>query len=259
MRLHLLTSVHAELAEHLSETAASVAALRAMVGTAGTEVLWHVVVDGQGEPPVCPVEADTYQVAARQIGVSAARNMALAATGGDGWVFRLDGDDTVDVGGWKMLLADPRFGTTPWHPTNLTDQNGLPTAHWFAEPHLWQIRAVEEHWTSPMPFHPSNIVVQTQLALSVGGWPALRVNEDILWCFGLNQHAAGLALPHVTLRYRRWEQQTVNGNSYLLDKAKAFQFIEAVTNARRKLTGWPPVSAPQTEVEALRLPTRAPG
>lgn len=258
VRLHLLTAVHAALTDHLHETAASVSALRSRLAETGTEVLWHVVVDGAGEQPERLDDADTFQVAARQIGVSAARNMALAATSGDGWVFRLDGDDTLDVDGWEALLADPRFGSTPWHPTNLTDQDGQPTPHWFAEPRRWEAREVEEQWTSPMPFHPNDVVARADLVLAIGGWPAMRVNEDILWCFGLNQHAPGLALPYVTLRYRRWERQTVSDDRYLADKDAAFRFIEAVTNARRATAGLSPVRAPRPGAGTLYLPTQKP-
>ncbi len=258
MRLHLLTAVHTTLAEHLDETAASVADLRDNLRADDIDVLWHVVIDGEGIPPHRPEGSHTYKVAGRQIGVAAARNLALSATSGDGWVFRLDGDDTLDVEGWQSLLADPLFGTTHWHPTNLTDQHGKPTPHWFNTSRLWGRHAVEENWTTPMPFHPNNVVVKAELALEVGGWPALRVNEDILWCFALNQCEAGHALPHVTLRYRKWEQQTVNGDRYLADKAAAFTFIEAVTNTRRTKTGLAPIRAPKLTHDAPSSQTQHP-
>jgi hypothetical protein len=259
MRLHLLTAVHADLCGHLRETALSVAKLRAALASAGVEVLWHVVVDGEARPPARPDGADTCQVAGRQVGVSVARNMALSVIGGDGWVFRLDGDDVLDTAGWEALLADPRFGSTLWHPTNLTDPDGRRAPHWFEEARLWQAREVEERWASPMLFHPSNVVVAAELALAVGGWPAMRVNEDILWCFSLNQQAPGLALPHVTLRYRRWENQTVSDPSYAGAKAGAFRLIEAVTNARRAAAGLDPIRAPQPGVAAMYRTGWSPG
>lgn len=253
MRLHLLTAVHASLCEHLDATSSSVAELRARLAPTGTEVLWHVAVDGDAPPPLRPDGADTFKVVGRQVGVSVARNLLLGAMGGDGWVFRLDGDDVLDCAGWEGLLSDPRFGSTLWHPTNLVCQDGGRTPHWFDAERLWQPREVEELWTSPMLFHPNNLVVASSLALAAGGWPALRVNEDILWCFTLNRQEAGLALPHVTLRYRRWDRQTVGEGDYLAAKADAFRLIEAVTNARRAEDGLEPVRAPRLGGAALYL------
>jgi hypothetical protein len=183
--------------------------------------------------------------------VSVARNLALSATDGTGWSFRLDGDDTLDVDGWCALVRDPRFGTTPWHPTNLLDHEGHRSVHWFDDERLWAPREVEERWTSPMPFHPNNVVVRSDLALGVGGWPAVRVNEDLLWCFALNEHEPGLALAHVTLRYRKWERQTVGAARYVTDKTAAFAYIERVVNARRARAGLAPIVAPPAGPGAL--------
>jgi hypothetical protein len=253
--LHLLTGVHCDRAGYLGDAARSVAELRAALQPSGVDVQWHVVVDGAGVLPAPPPAATTLRHVGRQVGVSACRNLALAATGGDGWVFRLDGDDELDVPGWVALVADPAFGTAEWHPTNLTDQHGHPTAHWFAQPRRWERWEVVEAWASPMPFHPNNVVVRAGLALAVGGWPALRVNEDLLWCFSLNEVAPGLALPHVTLRYRRWDEQVVAAADYLADKTAAFGLIAAVVNARRARAGLAPVVQPAAGVGALYLPS----
>jgi hypothetical protein len=254
MRLHLLTGVHQNLTEHLEATNRSVAELQDALRSRGVDVQWHVVMDGPGGPYEPPAAATSFHRAGRDIGVSACRNLALSATGGEGWVFRLDGDDEVDIPGWVALVDDPSFGAAEWHPTNLTDQHGQPTVHWFDQVRWWKPREVEESWTSPMPFHPNNVVVRTELALAVGGWPALRVNEDILWCFSLNDTTPCLALPHITLRYRRWEHQVVADANYLTDKQTAFALIAAVTNARRTRSGLDPITPPTAGAGALYLP-----
>ena len=252
--LHLVTAVHRGLAEHLGATAASVAALRA--ATPGRDVFWHVTVDGEGG--ACPDApgADTLICAQHTMGVSAARNAALAAAAEGGWVFRLDGDDCLDVDGWVELFADPLFGTTAWCATNLLTFDGQQTVHWFDAPRRWARGQVAEQWTAPMLFHPNNIVVDAALALATGGWPALRVNEDIAYCFAVNDAEPGVALPHVTLRYRKWAHQTVAQDTYLRDKADAFATIAAVANARRARIGLGPVTAPQVGSAALYAPGR---
>lgn len=182
-----------------------------------------------------------------------ARNLALACTGGSGWVFRLDGDDVLDVDGWVALVSDPRFGQFLWHPTNLVDMEGVATPHWFRSSRVWGVRQVEEEWSSPMPFHPNNIVVDASLALRSGGWPALEVAEDLLWCFTIGGLEEGLSLPHVTLRYRRWGMQTVASEGYLRSKSSAFRFAEGVVNARRAACGLEPVRAPAVGGASLYL------
>lgn len=249
--VHLVTAVHRDLAEHLGATGSSIDVLRAAVPH--RTFVWHVVVDGAG-PPGPPVPgADTCLWAGRSLGVSAARNAALAGVGG-GWVFRVDGDDLVDSDGWAGLLADPGFGSAPWCATNLLTVDGEPTPHWFDRPRTWAAGEVAEAWTTPMVFHPNNIVADASLVLAVGGWPAIGVNEDIAFCFAINDLAAGAALPHVTLRYRKWAHQTVAGDTYVRDKAAAFAFIAASATARRARYGGRAVRAPAVLPGSLYLP-----
>lgn len=244
VEVHLLTAVHALLADHLDATDRSVSSLRAAVRHLGIHLYWHVVVDGQHPPPMRPSAATSFTTPCADMGVSAARNLALDAVEAEGWIFRLDGDDTVNVPGWQRLLTDPLFGSTPWHATNLTDHTGRITPHWFSHPRLWAQDEVAAAWTSPMSFHPNNIVVRTKLAREVGGWPPLPVGEDLLWCFLLNERAPGLALPHVTLRYRKWSKQTVARREYLREKRSAFEEIERAVNQSRTSRGLPPVCSP---------------
>ncbi len=250
--LHLITAVHHDLADHLPATAASIAALRSRLPT--RRIRWHVTVDGPGDLRHPIPGTDTCRRAARSIGVSAARNAALTEAAGEGgWVFRVDGDDLINPDGWADLLADPDFATTPWVATNLTTCDGQPTPHWFTGRRRWHIGEAADTWTTPMAFHPNNIVVDASLALAIGGWPAMGVNEDIAYAFAINDLSEGIGLPHVTLRYRKWEHQTVAGGTYLRDKADAFAHIAAVTNARRAHTGLPPVTAPAVLPGSLYL------
>lgn len=251
--IHLISAVHRDRMDFLPATQQSVSALRSAVSDQFS-ILWHVVIDGVGPPGAPVVGADTCVWAQHNLGVSAARNIALSNTGGSGWVFRLDGDDLVDVAGWLGLLSDPLFGSELWHPTNVVTLQGEKTPHWFNTSRRWDLCEVEQSWSSPMMFHPNNVVADTSLVLTCGGWPALRVNEDILFCFTPNSVAAGLALPHVTLKYRKWEHQSVNGSTYAADKAAAFRFILASVNARRARAGMFPIFAPAPSVGSLYLP-----
>jgi hypothetical protein len=251
MELHLVTAVHRDRFAWLNAAAASVAALRDAMVSTGHTVNWHVVVDGDGAVVDPDPAADTWTCCGHQIGAAAARNLALAATGGSGWVFRLDGDDLVDVDGWAELVTCAEFGRHDWHGTNMVTVDGDRTAHWFDDGRHWPAGSVAEHWTSPMPFHPNNLVVRTDLALAVGGWPAMRVNEDLLWCLLCSEHADGSTIAAVTLRYRRWERQVVADSGYLSAKAEAFTFAEHVINANRRRRGRQPVNAPAAGVAVL--------
>jgi len=256
--LHLLTAVWVDLAEHLPDTASSVARLREALEPRGWQVRWHVVVDGEGTLPGEPAGADTLTLLGRHIGVSCARNRALQESGGVGWVFCLDGDDEVDVPGWCALVDDPAFGSTPWHPTNLVRMDGTTAGRrdprrWIEHPRLWAVREVEENWTSPMVFLPGNIVCRADLALAAGGWVAMRVVEDVGWCPHVNALEAGLALAHVTRRSRKWDRQTTGEPSFGPDKASAYVFLAACINANRARAGLPPVWPPHPTTGA-RVP-----
>lgn len=256
VEVSLITAVHTARANHIHAAADSVTALRrALSVPIGARppctVRWWVVVDGPDGDILgrrLLNTADGVVAAGRTIGVASARNqaLALALAGADesDWVFRLDGDDVVDVAGWIALLEDPWFGSAAWHATNLLTVDGERTPHWFDRSRWWEPGEVAERWTSPMAFHPGNVVARVDLVADTGGWPGLTVNEDLLFAFSLNEYAAGLGLPHVTLRYRRWAGQVVAGDDYLTRKAEAFRVVAAVTNARRLRRGMLPVTEP---------------
>lgn len=240
--VHLVTAVAVELADHTDATAASVEALRAALGELHWRVRWIACVDGpEHVAALGPADRVIHQPA--RSGVSACRNAALAVAD-DGWVFRLDADDELDIDGWVQLVEHPRFGAADWCATNVTI-DGEPSPHWFDDERDWPRHSVAEAWSSPMPFHPNNVVARTRLAHAAGGWPALRTNEDIGYVFALNQLADGNAIPAVTLRYRRWEHQSAAAPSYPGDRAIAFTFLTKVTNARRAAVDLPPISAPE--------------
>ena len=250
--LHLITAVHVDLSQHMGDTARSVDELRAALAPRGWTVAWHVVVDGVGELGAEPAGADTLIHLGRHVGVSTARNRALTATRGLGWVFRLDGDDEVDVAGWCALVDDPAFGSTQWHATNTLNFDGHPGTRWFSQPRLWAVREVQENWVTPMVFLPGNIVCRADLALAAGGWAALRVVEDVAWCFRVNELEAGLALPYGTCRVRKWDKQTTGEDAFVADKDSAYAFLAASTNARRAREGLPPVYPPTLPPEPSR-------
>jgi len=187
--------------------------------------------------------ADKVIVAGRQLGISICRNIALSHAD-DGWVFRLDGDDVVDVEGWLELIIDPAFGAYSWHPTNLQLIDGRKTAHWFSSTRIWARHEPEENWTVPFQFHPGNMVVETSLMFRVGGWPAVAVNEDIGLCFAVSAECPGASIPACTLLYRAWPGQTVADVNYPTYKAEAFRVLELSVNARRAHDGMPPIKAP---------------
>lgn len=239
--LSLVTAVTPQLADYLPETAASVDRLRGALRSLGWGVTWIVSIDGPGRLDVAG--ADEIVTQSRVAGVSATRNLGIAAARA-GWLLPLDGDDVLDVDGCVELVTHPLFGSARWHPTNRVTLDGRPTAHHFNHCRAWEIGELEEHWTSPFPFHPNSVIAEVELAQAVGGYPALRVNEDIPYVFNLNRWSRGLSIPAVTIRYRQWPGQTVADPAYATDKARSFAAIATMVNARRALEGRGPIAAP---------------
>jgi glycosyl transferase family 2 len=244
-----LTPVLPGRSRHLAQTASSVAAAITQLRDIGCRASWIVVVDGPGRIPKVNVEHQLIRLGERR-GVAAARNVALA-TASPGWIVPLDADDILVPEGLCEVLskhpwADDKSSPTAikWISTNRLFFNGRQTAHWRNSQKNWTPGTLSECWTSPFPFHPNSIIVDRELALCAGGWPALPGNEDLGFCLAISELSSGLSTVVVTLRYRRWGKQEVSRRAYAGDKEFSFKLIEALTNSTRLCHGRQSVHAP---------------
>jgi glycosyltransferase involved in cell wall biosynthesis len=241
--LSLLTAVHPDRDEHLSDTAASVAATKTAAARIGWTVDWIVVFDGPADRTPALPAADLVKIQPHHGGVSAARNVAHRHATGD-WVTPLDGDDVLDPGGIAAVLSAVNTGDG-WIATNRLLLAGQRTRHWISEPRSWEAGELAEHWTAPMNCHPNSVIAERRLVTHAGLWPEhLDVNEDLAWLLTLSEHSPGRFDPTVTLRYRVWHRQVVADPSYPERKARAFRRIEHDINRIRHEHARRPISQP---------------
>ncbi|MGB3673671.1 MAG: glycosyltransferase, partial [Candidatus Nanopelagicales bacterium] len=241
--LSLLTAVHPDRDEYLSDTAASVAATKTAAARIGWTVDWIVVFDGPtNRTPALPT-ADLVKVQPHHRGVSAARNVAHRYATGD-WVTPLDGDDVLDPNGITSVLSTVTTGEG-WIATNRLLMTGHRTRHWISNPRHWAAGELAEHWTAPMNCHPNSVIAERQLVTHAGLWPEhLDVNEDLAWLLALSEHSPGRFDPTVTLHYRVWHRQVVADPFYPERKGRAFHRIEHDINAIRERQARRPIRRP---------------
>lgn len=238
----VLTAVLPARAEYLNEAADAVERCRAAATAAGWGFEWVVVVDGPGMVPA--VACDQLTRLPQRTGIACARNIGLAKAKG-GWVTPLDADDVLDERGLTALLMtlDRNRGLS-WLAGNRLLMDGRRTAHWNAEPRYWPAGALADSWTSPFPFHPNCLLVQTDVALRIGGWPAVPVNEDMGFALLVAEEAPGASNVPVLTHYRVWDRQETARPAYPALKEFAFPVIAKLLNERRHARGRSSVEAP---------------
>lgn len=239
-KLSILTPCSPTSLCYINEAEASVEELRAK---ASFPVEWVVCLDDATMPPPhlsCEVSTATPE----KWGVAAARNQALVNCTGE-YIVPLDADDILKPDGVikivDFLATNDKYG---WASGNRLYVDETKTPHWMATNSEWKIGSLGDSWTSPFPFHPNCLVVRTNIALTVGGWPALPTNEDLAFVLALNQTSAGFSLTEVLLLYRRHNRQTISSPIYLENKELAFNYIQRIENTRRMNKGKKKIKSP---------------
>ena len=238
--LSVVTAADPNRLNYLAATQESVDALKKFVEF---PVEWVLTLDG---PTLQHVDGpDVVVEAAGAGGVAAARNLALSVASGD-VIFPLDADDLAEPSGISRLMAllDEREDLG-WVSGNRLFVDGSRTPHWVEVEREWKPGEIGASWTSPFYFHPNCLLVRRTLALRAGGWPALRTNEDLALLFAVARLGNGCSTSEILLRYRKWSGQVTSDNSYPVDKALAFKFIEQVENQWRETLALPHIKNPQ--------------
>lgn len=238
MDLSIVTAVDPDRSDFLSEAAASVRRLRVELNAE-----WIVVWDGEAKFSVS--DANVVIDGLRHGGVSATRNLALSHISSD-LTTVLDADDVIVEDG--CVSATNAFREAPglgWVGLSRTFMDGMPSQHTLHSSETFLAGELSERWTAPFLFHPNSIMVRTSLLRSVGGWPALRSNEDLGMALSVSELAPGQTLPEAITRYRVWERQEVAKSQYSELKQSSFSFIESVINSRRADLGRQPIFSPR--------------
>ena len=239
--LTLLTPVAERAPQWLGELADDVAELRRRVGREH-RIEWIVCADGASFVTAPGASATHVGWAG---GAAVARTRALSVAQGE-WVLPMDADDRIDIDGVTAVLAI-LLGVSSdvgWAGAARVLVDGWTIEQSHVPERQWAIGDLAAHWRSPFAFHPNSIFVRREIALQVGGWPALPVNEDLGFALLVGEAAAGITLPTTVTRYRAWPGQTVAQPDYPSAKAVAFETIAALVNATRRVNGRGAVAAP---------------
>lgn len=237
----------------LEAAAESVKELVQLAGERNLKVEWVVGLDG-GANHVADGASRTVRWCGPS-GIAATRNAALAEVQGE-WVVPLDADDQLSAVGVLDVIAVAQREGWGWIGANRLLMDGGQTSHWFDEEGSFPIGELAEQWTSPFPFHPNSVAVRSELILQIGGWPAVRVNEDLAMVLLLSESSGGGRTPAVLTRYRVWDGQQVSSLDYPQDKATAFAVIERIVNVRRAAYGRDPIVRPGDPGGALGISSR---
>lgn len=270
--LYIITAVAIDRSVHLGETADSVAACARLLAACDLPGLqWSICVDGK-PAPTAPHDDSSKTLATAadrsgidptlshlgaQMGVSVARNAALAVSGagpGD-WVITLDGDDLLEPVGIASLathltMLDHTSSPIAWVGSNRVEMDGTHGAHWLGTKKSFRPGELNESYLHPFVIHPNSVAYRASAIDTAGGWPASPGGEDLaLWLRVARTHP-GQAIPTVTLRYRRWEGQvTANGAFAGQRKLRYGYYTRCDLLAGRdplEMRFSPPASAPTT-------------
>lgn len=243
--LSIITPVSPNSIEYFDDAAASVQDLRS---AATFPVEWILCVDGYSSQVFVGPDSIVYNP--EPWGVAAARNVALSQASGD-VILPLDADDLLIPSGVIEMMKELSSADHGWVAGNRRYIDGSRTPHWICDRQQWSPGHLAQHWMTPFVFHPNCIVVHRDLALGVGGWPALRTNEDLAFVFALARISSGCAIPDIMLGYRSWPGQMTRSPNYLLNKQNAFAYIETVENAWRRAKALPTIQSPEVKVHHL--------
>ena len=235
-KLAIITAVAPDRADHLHETAQSVAQTRNHLN-----IQWIVVWDGVSTQPVEHADA---QLTTGKLcsGASVSRNTALPTVEAE-YLLKLDADDVLNPEGVAatihQLEKNPDAG---WAAANmLIHGTGERTEHWANTPETYPEGTLAGLWTVPFPLHPGAVIYRTDRVLQAAGWPALNSAENLGLLLHVAEDTQGLRVPDVLVYHRQWDAQESQQEYAPQREEQALKTIRATINARRGRTGREPV------------------
>lgn len=239
--ISVITAIGPDPQPFVEEASESVRLLVDQAKTIGRSVEWLVALDA-GATHLSLGATETI-ILRGPSGIAATRNAALSKVRGE-WVVPLDADDKLNGDGVLSAIEIACRNGWSWVGANRRLIDGARTPHWFTEESRYQAGELATNWRSPFVFHPNSVLVRSDLILRVGGWPAVRVNEDLGMVLLVSEIADGGRTPQVITQYRKWPGQQVAREGYARDKVTSFNVIERIVNARRAHLGRSLISRP---------------
>lgn len=261
MRPHLtlITAVATHLAGYLEEAARSVGEAARLCADAGWPLGWSVCVDGVEDEGIAATARLSGLDASGLLsvvslggswGVSTARNVAASVdiAANAEWVLPLDADDLAVGPGLRELceLVASLEKPATWVGTNRTELDGSPPRSRIDARREMPPGVANAEYTHPYCVHPNNVAYRPAVVVASGGWPATPGGEDLALFLQVAKHHSGILDPAVTVRYRRWESQTVRQGEFTAGRPMRYLVL-----SRRDLLGG-------RDPEEMRRPQIAP-
>ena len=234
--LTVITAVKPDRSQFLPETAASIQELRNILN-----VQWIVCWDGI-RPQKTPDA--TYEINGEiNSGISATRNLALPHIKAP-FTTPLDADDLIVSSGCLKAIQHLKESTSQWVGLNRILLSGEKTSHWKDNEKFLPKGSLALNWSAPFEFHPNSFIIKTELLKEIGGWPALSCNEDLGLVLYASEKSDGIFIPSILTKYRVWDGQEVQSESYIKRKYNSFSIIESIINQRRENIGATKINSP---------------
>ncbi|MEU4218745.1 glycosyltransferase family A protein [Actinoplanes sp. NPDC026623] len=238
--ISVLTPVHAERAEFLTEAGESLAAQDL---PAGWELEWLIQEDGPESTPAVVAKRfpfSRYQANGESLGVNIARNVALSRADGS-LVHVLDSDDLLLPNALRTAIeafaAHPRIHWVTGQAYDLLPDSSRRSFPAPLEPGLIEPGVMTQLvLDTGKPAAPcAGLTARTDTVRAFGGWVATARGGDLALVVALAETTAGFMPPEVTWLYRRHAGQITGQDGWSRLQAESMALVRQRIAALRRL------------------------